>query len=268
VCRADESSESAPASQQLQGFNLNGYNNTGQKAWDVNGAKADISDTNIQITNVDANFYGKDKTNLTSDHGTIDKTNGNVHLQDNVVVTGDRGTKMTTDTLNWNRDKDLVTTQDPVKIVDQQGVVTGQGLTAHPNLKKAQIDRDVKAVVKTNPQQPANSQIITITSDGPMQMDQVKMYAVFNVHVVAIDQDTGRELHADKMEIWFDQATKHIKKAICTGHVKAIQGPNVSYSDQMIYMGDTQILTMIGRPKIVFDTGSTKGNGMFQPLGK
>jgi len=150
VCRADESSESAPASQQLQGFNLNGYNNTGQKAWDVNGAKADISDTNIQITNVDANFYGKDKTNLTSDHGTIDKTNGNVHLQDNVVVTGDRGTKMTTDTLNWNRDKDLVTTQDPVKIVDQQGVVTGQGLTAHPNLKKAQIDRDVKAVVKTD----------------------------------------------------------------------------------------------------------------------
>ncbi len=267
VCRADESTESAPASQQLQGFNLNGYNNTGQKAWDVNGTKADISDTNVQITNVDANFYGKENTNLKSDHGTIDKTNGNIHLQDNVVVTADRGTQMTTDTLNWNRDKDLVTTQDPVKIVDQQGVVTGQGLSAHPNLKKAQINKDVKAVVKTNPDEPANPQIVTITSDGPMQMDQVKMYAVFNVHVVAIDQSTGRELHADKMEIWFDQATKHIKKAICTGHVKAIQGPNVSYSDQMIYIGDTQVLTMIGRPKIVFDTGSTKGNGMFQPIG-
>jgi len=268
VCRADESTESAPASQQLQGFNLNGYNNTGQKAWDVNGTKADISDTNVQITNVDANFYGKENTNLKSDHGTIDKTNGNVHLQDNVVVTADRGTQMTTDTLNWNRDKDLVTTQDPVKIVDPQGVVTGQGLSAHPNLKKAQINKDVKAVVKTNPDEPSNPQIVTITSDGPMQMDQVKMYAVFNVHVVAIDQSTGRELHADKMEIWFDQASKHIKKAICTGHVKAIQGPNVSYSDQMIYMGDTQVLTMIGRPKIVFDTGSTKGSGMFQPIGK
>ena len=59
---------------------------------------------------------------------------------------------MTTDTLNWNRDKDLVTTQDPVKIVDHQGVVTGQGLTAHPNLKKAQINKNVKAVVKTKPQ--------------------------------------------------------------------------------------------------------------------
>jgi len=267
VCRADESTGSASSSQQLQGFNLNGYNNTGQKTWDVNGSKADISDANIQITNVDANFYGKENGNLKADHGTIDKNNGNVHLQDNVVVTADRGTQMTTDTLNWNRDKDLVTTKDPVKIVDQQGVVTGQGLTAHPNLKKAQINHDVKAVMKTDTQEPANSQTIIVTSDGPMQMDQIRMYAVFNIHVIAVEQSTGRELHADKMEIWFDQATKHIKKAVCTGHVKVVQGPNVSYADQMTYLGDTQVLTMVGRPKIIFDTGSTKGNGMFQPLG-
>src|SRR5471030_3029950 len=100
VCRADESAENAPASQQLQGFNLNGYSNDGQKTWDVNGTKADISDTSIQITNVDANFYGKEQANLTADHGTINKTNGNVDLKDNVVITSnDRGTQMTTDTL-------------------------------------------------------------------------------------------------------------------------------------------------------------------------
>jgi len=94
------------------------------------------------------------------------------------------------------------------------------------------------------------------------------MYAVFHIHVIAVDPATGRELHADKMEIWFNQETKKIKKAICTGHVKVIQGPNVSFADQMVYEGDTQILTMTGRPKIVFDTGSTKGKGMFHPLGK
>jgi LPS export ABC transporter protein LptC len=274
VVRADETTESAsssssPSSQQLQGFNLNGYNNNGEKAWDVNGTKADISDTNIQITNVDANFYGKEQANLTADHGTINKTNGNVHLQDNVVVTSqDRGTQMTTDTLDWNRNKDLVSTQDPVKIVDPQAVVTGQGMSAHPNLKKAKINKHVKAVVNTQPQGDPDSQIITITSDGPMQMNEATMYAVFNIHVIAVEASTGRELHCDKMEIWFNQATKHIKKAICTGHVKAIQGPNVSYADQMVYDGLGQLLTMTGRPKIIFDTGSTKGNGMFQPLGK
>ncbi|MBF0571531.1 MAG: LPS export ABC transporter periplasmic protein LptC [Candidatus Omnitrophica bacterium] len=269
VSHADESTQSAAASQQLQGFNLNGYTNSGEKAWDINGAKADISESNIQITNVDANFYGKEQANLTADHGTIDKTNGNVNLKDNVVVTSvDRGTKMTTDTLNYNRNKDLVSTQDPVKIVDEQGVVTGQGMVAHPNLKKAQVNKHVKAVVNTNSQSDPDNQIITITSDGPMQMNQATMYAVFNTHVIAVEASTGRELHSDKMEIWFNQATKHIKKALCTGHVKAIQGPNVSYSDQMVYDGDTQILTMTGRPKIVFDAGSAKGKGMFQPLGK
>ena len=274
VCRADETTESASsgtagASQQLQGFNLNGYNNNGEKTWDVNGTKADITDSNIQITNVDANFYGKEQANLTADHGTIDKTNGNVNLKDNVVITSkDRGTQMTTDTLDFNRNKDLVSTKDPVKIVDEQGVVTGQGMSAHPNLKKAQINKHVKAVVHSNEQNDSNSQTVTITSDGPMQMDQVRMYAVFHIHVIAVDASTGRELHSDKMEVWFNQATKKIKKAICTGNVKAIQGSNISYADQMVYDGDTQVLTMTGRPKIVFDTSSTKGKGMFQSLGK
>jgi len=272
IGRADESTDSDTSSgtgQQLQGFNLNGYSNTGEKTWDINGTKADITDTNIQITNVDANFYGKEQANLTADHGTIDKTNGNVNLKDNVVITSvDRGTQMTTDTLDYNRNKDLVSTQDPVKITDSQGIVTGQGMSAHPNLKKAKINKHVKAVVNTQDKDDPDNQVITVTSDGPMQMDQANMYAVFIDHVIAVEASTGRELHSDKMEIWFDQATKKIKKAICTGHVKAIQGPNVSYADKMIYEGATQMLTMIGRPKIVFDTGSAKGNGMFQPLGK
>lgn len=269
ACRADETTESGPASQQLQGFNLNGYSNSGEKAWDVNGTKANITDSNIQITNVDANFYGNQETNLTADHGTIDKTNGNVHLQDNVVITNkDSDTQMTTDTLDWNRNKDLVSTQDPVKIVNDQGVITGQGMSAHPNLKKGQINRNVKAKMHTQEQGDDDDQIITVTSDGPMQMNQATMYAVFNIHVIAVEASTGRELHCDKMEIWFNQATKKIKKAICSGHVKAIQGPNVSYANEMTYDGVTQVLTMVGRPKIVFDTGSTKGNGMFQPLGK
>ena len=271
LCRADETTESNPSqgAQQLQGFNLNGYTNNGEKSWDVNGTKADISDQNIQITNVDANFYGSQQANLTADHGTINKTNGNVHLQDNVVITSkDRGTQMTTDTLDWNRNKDLVSTKDPVKIVDDQGVITGQGMSAHPNLKKAQINKNVKAKVHTQPQGEADDQVITVTSDGPMQMNDVAMYAVFNTHVIAVEPSTGRELHCDKMEIWFNQATKKIKKSICTGHAKAIQGPDVSYSDKMVYDGVTQVLTMIGRPKIIFVTGGAKGNSMLGPLGK
>ena len=110
-------------------------------------------------------------------------------------------------------------------------------------------------------------QTVTITSDGPMQLDQVRMYAVFNKNVVAIEESTGRELDADKMEVWFDEKNKKIKRLVCTGNVKVVQGESASYAEQMTYEGEGQVLTMTGRPKIVFDTGDAKGSGMFQQLG-
>ncbi|MEI7999211.1 MAG: LPS export ABC transporter periplasmic protein LptC, partial [Candidatus Omnitrophota bacterium] len=156
IVKAEEHAVNVPANsnsavqQQLQGFNLNGYSDEGKKTWEVNGDKADISDEKIKVTKVDANFYGKENANLKSDTGTINKSTGQIHLQDNVVVTADRGTQMTTDTLDWDRNKDLVTTKDPVRITDSQGVVTGKGLTAHPNLKQAAINKDVKAIMNAN----------------------------------------------------------------------------------------------------------------------
>ncbi len=70
------------------------------------------------------------------------------------------------------------------------------------------------------------------------------------------------------MDIWFDDKNKKIKKAICKGHVKAIQGNSASYADEMIYTGEDESLVMKGRPKIVFDTASTKGNGYVSKDGK
>ena len=265
------STSASAVQQQLQGFNLNGYNNTGQKTWQVNGDKADISDDKIKITNVDANFYGKENANLTSKTGTIDKVNGEVHLQDDVVITADRGTQMTTDSLDWNRNKNLITTKDPVKITDEQGVITGKGLTAHSDLKQASINQDVKAVINTSSSsktlKPQDAQTVIITCDGPMKMDQLKMHATFTDNVIASEKSTGRRLYADKMDVWFDDKNKKIKKVICKGNVRVVQGTNASYADEMVYTGDDEKLTLTGRPKIVFDTNSTKGEGMFKAAG-
>ena len=270
LTNSDKANNSAAVAQQLQGFNLNGYNDTGQKTWEVNGDKADISDDKIKVSKVDANFYGKENSNLKSDTGTINKVTNQIHLQDNVVITADRGTKMTTDTLDWDRNKDLVTTNDPVKITDSQGVVTGKGLTAHPNLKQAAINKDVKAVINTasNPDNNPDNQTVTITCDGPMQMDQLKFHATFTDNVVAKEEATGRTLYADKMDVWFDDKNKKIKRVICKGHVKAVQGENASYADEMVYTGEDELLVMTGRPKIVFNTADAKGSGMFQKIGK
>ncbi len=266
---AEETAGVAPSgTQQLEGFNLNGYTETGKKSWEINGDKADITDEKINVTNVNANFYDpKQNANLTSKSGIIDKINGDVHLQDDVVITADRGATMKTDSLEWSRSKDTVSTKDPVKFEDEQGTVTGVGLTGHPNLKKAQLDSDVKAVINTPKTKNAAAQQVEISCDGPMQMDQNKMYAVFNVNVVAKEVATGRELRADTMQVWFDDKNKKIKKLVCKGNVSVIQGSNASYAEEMVYTGEDQTLVMTGRPKLVFETGNANGEGFFKSVG-
>ena len=259
--------EEAAVQQQLEGFNLNGYTDGGTKSWDINGDTADISDKSIKINNVNANSYGKQNTNLTAKTGTIDKVSGNVHLQEDVVITSkERGTQLTTDSLDWKRNEDLVKTTDPVQIKDKAMLITGTGMTAHPNLKTAQIDQDVTANVKSV-SATAATQAVTITCDGPMELDQLRQSAVFNKNVVAIEKSTGRELRADKVEVYFDQKNSKIKRMICTGNVSVHQGKNVTYAEALTYDAADQKMTLTGRPRLVLDIGENGGDSPFKGLG-
>jgi LPS export ABC transporter protein LptC/lipopolysaccharide transport protein LptA len=270
--KGKDKAKEAAIQQEFEGFNLNGYTKGGEKSWEINGDKANISDNKVKITNVDANSFadGADNqnVNLKSKTGSIDKASGNVHLQDEVVITSEKGAKMTTDSLDWKRNENLVTTEDPVVITDDALKVTGKGMTAHPDLKTASIKEDVKAHVSTESTASKPSQNITITSDGPMEMDQTAQKAIFNENVVATEVATGRQLKADKMEVYFDQKAKGIKKLICTGNVSVHQGENVSYAEKLVYDGATQKMTLSGSPKLIFDmTDQGGGKNIFKGLG-
>lgn len=255
--------------QEFEGFNLNGYTDGGAKSWDINGDKANISDEKVKITNVNANTYGQENVNLKSRNGMIDKASGNVLLENDVVITSDRGAQMTTDSLNWKRSENTVSTDDSVEFKDDAMTITGKGMVAQPDLKTASIQEDVKADVNAKPVGGVD-QNITITSDGPMEMDQVKQIVVFTDNVVATEVATGRQLKADKMEVYFDQGAKSIKKLVCLGNVSVQQGENVSFSDKLVYDAVTQKMTLSGKPKLVFDITSqdTVGKNIFKGLGE
>lgn len=255
--------------QEFEGFNLNGYTDGGSKSWDINGDRAKISDEKVKITNVNANSYGEQNVNLKSRTGSIDKANGDVHLENDVVITSEQGAQMTTDTLNWKRSENLVSTDDSVEIKDESLTITGKGMVAQPDLKTASIHENVKADVTATPSS-GGTQNISITSDGPMEMDQLKQIVIFNENVVATDVTTGRELKADKMEVYFDQQAKSIKKLVCIGNVSVHQGENVSYSEQLVYDAVTQKMTLSGKPKLVFDLNSQSASGknIFKGLGE
>lgn len=265
VIFAEEPSTDTGASdetpQQFQGFDLAGYTQKGQKSWDLKGDTADIIGNIVKLTNINANSYGDEKTNLTAKNGTLDKVTGNVHLEDDVVIVSDTGTTMKTDSLDWQKEKDLVHTDDQVTIKREGMEAIGQGADAHPSLNIAQMNKDVTVNVNTEPKNPLG-RIMTITCDGPLEVDYQKQVAVFNNNVVGVDLD--RKLMADKLELYFDNATKKIREVVCIGHVVITQGENTSYSDRAVYYAGDQRVVLSGQPKLIFYTEDQGGS----PFGK
>jgi LPS export ABC transporter protein LptC/lipopolysaccharide transport protein LptA len=253
--------------QQLEGFNLVGYGDGGKKTWDLKGTTATIADTEINISNVDANSYGQENMNVTAKQGRIDKKNGDMRLEKDVVITTQTGTKMLTDTLHWQKKDDLVTTNDNVTILRENMKAVGKGMIAQPSQDKAQLNKDV--VVEYTPATDGSAkEEVTIACDGPMEVDYKGQTAVFRDHVVAIQGD--RKLMADRMDIVFDGATKKAKQMICTGNVVIEQGQNTSFSDKAIYEAGQQKIKLYGRPRLLLymdNKGSNDGKTNNVPFG-
>jgi LPS export ABC transporter protein LptC/lipopolysaccharide transport protein LptA len=245
----------AEPEQKFQGFNLQGYNEAGQKSWDVNGDTANIEGDKVNLSNVDANAYGEQKVNVTAQNGTINQTTGEMNLKKDVVVKSEQGTQMMTDSLSWDRNKGLVSTKDSVIITDKNMTVTGKGLDAQPGLKNATIHEDVAVTMNSDPKK-QNSETVTITSDGPMTMDQAKSIAIFEDNVVAVSGE--RRLKADRMEVYFDIQQKKMKQIVCIGNVLITQGENQTYAQKAVYNADDQKVVLSGRPKMIMET---QGNG-------
>jgi LPS export ABC transporter protein LptC len=250
--------------QKFQGFNLEGYTQDGQKSWDVKGDTADVAGTQIKIKNVDANAYGEQKMNVTAEKGVVDQKSGDLKLEKDVTITSQAGTQMVTDSLNWNRQKDLVTTPDKVTISDDKMLVTGKGMEAHPGLKTAEIQKDVTATVTTTAPEgtTADSNKVVITSDGPMVVDQARSMAMFKENVTAIQE--GRTLRSDNMEVYFNPDMKGVDRIICLGHVVIEQGENKTFADKATYDGKTRKLTLSGRPKLILVTEGENGIASFR----
>ncbi len=238
--------------QQFEKFNLQGYTDAGAKAWDVKGDTAHVDGNLVNINNVDANHYGQEPVNLTAAKGQINKENGNVHLEKDVVITAQKGSQLKTDYIDWEKGKNIVKTDAVVVITDPaQGMTaSGVGLSAHPSLQTAQMQQDVKVTLKNDK---SHDQTLTISCDGPMEIDQKKNKATFSKNVVAVQTD--RTLKADLMEVFFDPVTNKIKQAVCTGHVQMIQAGNITNSEKAVYNGTDETLTLLGRPQLIMVTG-------------
>ena len=269
--------------QQIMDFSLASFGEKGKKTWDLSGKSADIFQDVVKLKDVIGNLYGKEEDiKLTADKGDFDKTQGKIHLEDNVIITTSTGAKLTTDSLDWDRKNKLVTTQDAVNIERGNMVTTASGARGEPDLKKISLEKDVTVNINPDTEEKSKEQSvkkkIVITCDGPLQIDYDKNIATFNNNVNVDTQDAI--IQSDIMDVYFGKAGagkdssgakkadadvgsalggsamgSKIDKIVARGNVKITRGENISYSDEATYSALDKKITLSGKPKLIIYSG-------------
>jgi LPS export ABC transporter protein LptC len=278
--------------QQIMDFSLASFGEKGKKSWDLSGRSADIFSNVVKLKDVIGNLYGKEEDiKLTADKGDFDKAEGKVHLEDNVVITTSTGAKLTTESLDWDRKNQLVTTNDEVNIERGNMVTTASGVRGEPSLKKVSLQKDVTVNINPTPEEkgkePSVKKKIVITCDGSLQIDYEKNIATFNKNVKVDTQDSIIE--SDIMDVYFGKSGtganapvlkkadsdvgsslggkamgSKIDKIVARGNVKITRGENTSYSDEATYSAVDRKIILSGAPKLILysseDMSASLGN--------
>jgi LPS export ABC transporter protein LptC len=268
----------AESDQQITDFSLSGYGEKGKKSWDICGKTADIFTEVVRLKDITGNMYGKDEdVKLTADEGAFNKDNGSVHLEQNVVVTTTSGTRLTTDSLDWDRKMQLLTTPDNVNIQRQDMVVDAVGAKGQTNLKKVALEKNVRVDIKPENPKAGDKDKIVITCDGPLEIDYAKNIATFNNNVRVEREDSI--IYSDTMDVYFLPGSRgtnpkepekspgimgsKIDRIVARGNVKIVRGQNVSYSEEAVYTASDSKITLNGSPKLVIYSTGEKGSEPF-----
>ncbi len=267
---AKEQPPSVESEQQMGDFSISGYGEKGKKSWDLYGKTADIFANSVKLDDIKGNLYQDNgQVELSADKGDFNKNDGKVHLQQNVVITTPAGARLTTDSLDWDRKQELVSTASPVNIRRDNIVADALGAKGQPGLKKVALEKDVKVQVNPLPldkePSPVGKEKIVITCDGPMDIDYEKNIASFynNVKVERLDST----IYSDRMDVYFVStaspeekgasgkekalAGSKIDKVVARGRVKVVQGDNISTSDEAVYSVKDRKITLNGRPELI-----------------
>lgn len=252
---------SGDSDQQIDDFSLAGYGEKGRKSWDISGKSADIFNNVVKLNEVVGNHYaGKDNINLTADKGDFDKESGLVHLEDNVVVTTSSGVKMTTDSLDWDRKRQIVSTLDKINLRRSDINLTGEGAKGHTALKQVALEKNVRLDIEPSEKQEGKREKIVVTCDGPLEVDYEKNIAIFSNNVKVEKPDIT--IFSDKMRVYFsakgggDKArqpaamSSSIDKIVAQGDVRILRGENISYSQEAVYTASDKKIVLTGKPHI------------------
>src|SRR4030043_171543 len=117
--------------QKITDFYLSNVRENGSRDWEVKGDEAYIYDEHVDIDQMKANYYTPEDTIVvTSDKARLNKTNMDVHLEDNVRVVNNEGASLATESLDWYQQNNRIETDDWVTTSKDKMQLKAKGLSA------------------------------------------------------------------------------------------------------------------------------------------
>lgn len=108
----------------------------------------------VEADEVVVDFYDENEeyaSTLTAEAGSIDRKTSDMEARGNVVVLARNGTRLETDWVRWDNEKESIYTDAFVTIIRGKRRITGWGLRTDPSLEKTEIERDVVAFTVEGP---------------------------------------------------------------------------------------------------------------------
>ncbi len=124
----------------------------GEPVWTLTAAWAEREGTNgiTRARNVKVVFYGEEQTTtvLTANQGEILPDHSVIRVKGNVRIIRDDGTALFTDYLEYDENKEAVTTDDVVHFTADGMKITGQGMYLDVQRRKVRIIENVEAFIE------------------------------------------------------------------------------------------------------------------------
>lgn len=94
------------------------------------------------------NEYGETTSVLTADKGEYQQVSHDLTALGNVVVTSRQGYMLETESLVWVNEMEEIHTEDFVRFIKGNDILTGYGFRSDPELQNVTIHRDVEAFLR------------------------------------------------------------------------------------------------------------------------
>ncbi|MFH1312246.1 MAG: LPS export ABC transporter periplasmic protein LptC [Candidatus Eisenbacteria bacterium] len=129
----------------------------GKKDWTMRAEKAYIYEKRnlLEARVIEVNFFseqGEVRSVLIADYGKINRYSGDMEARGNVVVTGSDGVVLESQSLTWDSATRQIASDDSVKVIRNEDVLTGWGFKGDPDLGSFTILRDMKATIRAGQQ--------------------------------------------------------------------------------------------------------------------